>query len=144
MKNNNTNTREIEFRRAHFKDEEQTEFLYFTMWGVSVGRHNSSFTSPSTVSQSASHIDQQYTGIKDKNEEKIFEGDILKGSFGTGGGGKSTKYKDFIFSISFFTGHGMPRFTMDAPALGNYRFFPQIRNCEIIGNVYQQPHLLTK
>lgn len=81
----------------------------------------------------------QWTGLKDKHGEQVFEGAILMGPFGTGIGGKSTKYKDFNCSIIFHDG----AFIIDMPkGYGAYRFLPRIEDCIVIGNVYQHQHLL--
>lgn len=88
---------------------------------------------PETVSQ--------YIGIKDKVGSRIFENSILKGKFGTGIGGKSTKYKEFNFSISF--NEHSQRFGLDMPkGYGQYRFHPYLKECIVIGNIFDHPELL--
>lgn len=88
---------------------------------------------PETVSQ--------YIGIKDKVGAKIFESSILKGKFGTGIGMKSTKYKEFNFSISFQK-HSQ-QFHLDMPKnYGQYRFCPHLTDCIVIGNTFDHPELL--
>lgn len=83
----------------------------------------------------------QYIGINDKTGNKIFENYILKGKFGTGIGGKSTKYKEFNFSISFHE-HSQS-FGLDMPkGYGQYRFHPYLTECIIIGNIFDHSELL--
>ncbi len=74
-------------------------------------------------------ICQQFTGLKDKNEKDIFEGDILKYSghvFTKETEVKEIKFKDGCFCVGFI------------PLFNLYK-----NNIEIIGNIYQNPELLS-
>lgn len=83
----------------------------------------------------------QYIGIKDKVGNMIFENSIMKGKFGTGIGLKSTKYKEFNFSISLHE-HSQ-RFGLDMPkGYGQYRFLPHLTECIVIGNIFDHQELL--
>jgi uncharacterized phage protein (TIGR01671 family) len=83
----------------------------------------------------------QFIGMRDKNGGMIYNGDILKGKFGTGIGGKTTRYKQFNFKISYHD-HSC-QFHLDMPnGYGNYRFCPHLTDCEIIGTVTDNPELL--
>lgn len=85
----------------------------------------------------------QYIGRKDKKGEEIFEGDILVGESYSGLGGKSTKSKEFIFSISY--SEITSRFIIDIPqGIGKFRYLPNIYDCKVIGNIYESPQLLNQ
>lgn len=71
----------------------------------------------------------QYTGLLDKNGEKIFEGDILRTREWEG-----RKEAVVIFESGMFKAHGM--------SLVTWTINPGIYNCEIIGNIHDNPELL--
>ena len=70
----------------------------------------------------------QYTGMKDKNGVEIYEGDIIEGSHDFGPGG-FVRRKD---QVSFH------------PELGYLWDYWVLPTLEVIGNVHENPELLTK
>lgn len=83
-------------------------------------------------------IIQQYTGLKDKNDKEIYEGDILLGRF------ILDKVEDHIFlsltedeketqSIVFVVDDIFYPYTNQIP-----------EDLEVIGNIYENPELLSK
>lgn len=80
----------------------------------------------------------QYTGTKDKNRKEIYEGDILE-----------NKTEESIISIRWDETGGGWRFDEhntfmdDGVGRGDWDFTMGIaRNCEIIGNIYENPELI--
>lgn len=82
----------------------------------------------------------QYTGLKDKNGKKIFEGDIIKHS-----------YRGINEKVIIRYGAPKERYTMYGWYLDDNRentifllsdYFIGIFDCVIIGNIYDNPELL--
>lgn len=69
----------------------------------------------------------QYTGLHDKNGKEIYEGDIVKGTFY---GFPMVEY-DYIFQIYW-----------DEKEKGFMANYFEPSECEVIGNIYENPELL--
>ena len=69
----------------------------------------------------------QYTGLDDKNGKEIYEGDILKGTFY---GFLMPEY-DYVFQIHW-----------DEKEKGFMASYFEPSECEVIGNIYDNPELL--
>lgn len=78
-------------------------------------------------------VTMQCTGLKDKNDKEIYEGDIIKGKYWLSG-----KYYRFIGEIEYvgsgFRAKGVKQYKGIAS-----EFNPTF---EVIGNVYENPELL--
>jgi uncharacterized phage protein (TIGR01671 family) len=123
--------REIKFRRAYF-DYKTKAFIQFCYWGPV----DSGFYSPASISNADKdlEIDQQFTGLFDKNGKKIYEGDIfryemLRAEVGTDSRDTIEYIEEVHFQDGSFDLDGCPVYV--ANEIG-----------EVIGNVFENPKLL--
>lgn len=112
-------------------------YYYITPHGKFVVHYYSLFGNPEETKELDYMIVQQFTGLKDKNDKEIYEGDKLRCS----GGKFQKKYDEFTKE--------------DMVAEGNVVFYKGCFWCvdfplfdynelEIIGSVYEPPKLLEK
>ena len=91
----------------------------------------------------------QYTGMKDKNGKRIFEGDIIRTHYA------NTIATDFVEQVVFHNGrltslyklHGPGNGKMFATLPDGVPYLPQEKTayrgwCEVIGNIHDKPELL--
>jgi len=85
-------------------------------------------------------IVQQSTGFHDKNNKPIFKGDVLKFYTGTitDKNGTRDSYCNFIPELDEYKGSG----EYDDEFVFGYILKHPSKDSEIIGNIYQHPHLL--
>ncbi|WP_406590304.1 YopX family protein [Bacillus atrophaeus] len=97
-----------------------------------------------TVSHCNSNILMQYTGLKDKKGKEIYEEDIIQTSY--------MKIRGCAYRCVFsaeFGGYLFDPFVIgdkDAPLLGIEEFAQQweeVKHGEVIGNIYENPKLLS-
>lgn len=114
--------REIKFRawQVHHKEMYQPFDGYIEFPSVVVG-----FDDGDLRLEGDDVILMQYTGLKDKNSKEIYEGDILRWKYEGDEYIKQVEWKGFCFQP--FNGQ---------------EWSPIKEECEVIGNIWENPELL--
>ncbi len=76
----------------------------------------------------------QYTGLKDKNEKEIYEGDIIEWTTHSG-----NKYR---FSVKYSNKYAQYIIVNTKDISMEYEPLGDFENIEVIGNIYDNPELL--
>lgn len=74
----------------------------------------------------------QFINRFDKKGNRIFYDDKMKGLFADRGTSKA-KFKELEFTINFDPEIG---FFIDCENYGEFRFYPHMEDCEVIGNIH--------
>jgi len=135
--------REIKFRAWSEKDERMyydiEEISFDTEIGIVVGYSDraENYFPPSGYGPITSYVQNvillQYTGLKDKNGEEIYEGDIihiLDPNAISQGWDIDVRWSDSYGQWYLLEG------TLDLA------LFEEADNCEVVGNIYENPNLL--
>jgi uncharacterized phage protein (TIGR01671 family) len=132
--------REIKFR-VWDKKNKRIDYVYKIFYGEITGKLLAIETSDKYLQEVNEFVLMQYTGLKDKNGNEIYEGDIVKAIFKGGYNSgysrdwhtEKVKYLEYRGGYYPMTDCEMYRET-DAQNV--------ISSIEVIGNVYENPELL--
>ena len=160
-----TNNREIKFRGFH-EIENGKEKVYvngewvkgYWVYGVPVFEEdrcyiiqnlficNHCYLCTCTKEQIILETVGQYTGLKEKNGKEIFEGDIIKSYYA------NAQKKEFIETVVFFRGQFVAESRTNngvchAKIADGVKHLPRDKSvymteCEVVGNIYENPELL--
>ena len=92
----------------------------------------------------------QFTGLQDKNGKEIYEGDIMYSEFSDGSGGYSLigwNEREASFGMMDAYSYQSKQEGYDFPEFKNYVLIAHLQKaliCEVVGNIYDNPELLTK
>lgn len=135
--------REIIFRAAHYYHNDK--FSHFTYWGrlnykLEPVFDDSCFVAPSHTNKTYIKEDEQFTGLYDKNKNRIFEGDIIKIEPGWNG---DYEYSEVIAVIEYLSDEGAywERNINDKYGIVHQEFSYN-KDVEVIGNIHQNKDLL--
>lgn len=119
--------REIKFEYLiiHKPDERVLKKYIFTLDDIENGKASFALSSNTYV------IRRQYTGLKDKNEVEIFEGDIVKNSF-------DDENYQIKFKQDCFVLHSDEQFIYPSSL---YHHIKE-NDIQVIGNIYENQELL--
>lgn len=123
--------REILFRGKQFTED---EWIYGYVTNVD-GGFSTMIDLENTEDVVHSETIGQYTGLTDKNGNKIFEGDIIL----------SCEYND-IYLVKYFDNENYPAFDcvpyVPFCECNGLSFLVNEEGCEVIGNIHDNPELL--
>lgn len=92
----------------------------------------------------------QFTGLKDKKDKEIYEGDIMYSEFSDGSGGYSLigwNEREASFGMMDAYSYQSKQEGYDFPEFKNYVLIAHLQKaliCEVVWNIYDNPELLTK
>lgn len=140
--------REIKFRAWHFGQKKMfsAEEMTADQMALLPDGHFANINSVSTkLSEVYSHEEMlplQYTGLHDRNGKEIYEGDIVKGdNFQRFSGNPVVRWDgNGSFVLETDTGNSIYRETFFSFLQGEGH---ELRHLEVVGNIYQNPELLT-
>jgi uncharacterized phage protein (TIGR01671 family) len=83
---------------------------------------------------------EQYTGLKDKNDKEIYEGDIIHYKFD--GSSYPEEAVDVMLICEYDEREGWFAFITLSENTSEYLWYEINRDCEVVGNIHENPELL--
>lgn len=129
--------REIKFRFWHLKDEKMIDWIWITQnaWNSYRGDTPISLLFDFLTVKKDDVIIQQFTGLKDKNGNEIYEGDVL------GGYAKEHPCGEYI-SYVVWNNEKAEWYLNKSYISGQRNLWRWVNKMEIIGNIYEHSNLI--
>ena len=136
--------REIKFR---VWNKQYMEFDIFDVWNPYCLENGHFMKIEGPVgeewTETTAAILMQYTGLQDKNDIDIYEGDIIVEKDSDFSICKNRKYQVIYKTSSFGDMYGLCLESLDKYPCNTRKFIHHVSNdCTIVGNIYENPELL--
>lgn len=138
--------REIEFRFWHLSENKMIDWVWITQnaWNSYRGETPISLLFDFLTVKKSEVIILQFTGLKDKNGKKIYEGDFIKGICILTDSNGYDNYVKIEGLVNYSNEYSAFSFTNNIKTpLENYcNFMYQLSEIEVVGNIYENENLL--
>ena len=131
--------REIKFRVWSIQDKKMFSFDEASVTGINIETYQIPLLSAAFADGKNNFVAQQYTGLKDKNDKEIYQGDVLiYESEIREHEGRSTKageivwYDNFCWAFRYGDKNDVWFLNSDF----------DFEKCKVIGNIFENPELL--
>lgn len=125
--------RDIKFRawipEGQFDPHAAGQMVYFSLEQLINNATTKSTSAIKDLLDYYPHVIMQFTGLLDKDGKEIYEGDILKDI--------DNRHVEVKFDSGVFY------ITKTGPTLAHAILLNSVAECEVIGNIYENPELLT-
>ena len=133
--------RDIIFRGKRLDNGEWVEGYFVNLWLMHYQKHQPIITDNNAVSYDVDPSTVgQYTGLTDKNDKKIFEGDIVDASNEWWNAAGPAGHDSPVILVEW--GSDLCGFEPFANYDCDCGVYINAKNCEVLGNIHDNPELL--